>query len=244
VNRRLQPRVAGDESAAHAAEAPAQVVPLERQPQALIRPLARRETCLKRSLQIERQFIGVPAAEREGAGIAEGLVDTIIPYTSAPRLDSAAESWRDPSSIAHYLALTRGTACQLAPNLMPRHQSADAYRRKAAHWATFRQVQETDTVSAYADPEEVRREAAKPDGVLPPGYGIVPNDKFSMDMALLNEANAEIERAGLERWNDLAAACHNDEFDFELFILEVAGVAGAPEVSVDAHRNISDTQLG
>jgi hypothetical protein len=70
----------------------------------------------------------------------------------------------------------------------------NTYRRKAAHFATFRQVQESDTVAAYADPEEVRREAAKPDGVIPSGYNVVPNDKFSMDMALLAEAKAEIER--------------------------------------------------
>jgi len=58
-----------------------------------------------------------------------------------------------------------------------------------AHLATFRQVQETDTVSAYADPEEVRREAAKPDGVIPPGYQIVPNsDRFQMDASVLAEA--------------------------------------------------------
>lgn len=74
----------------------------------------------------------------------------------------------------------------------------NTYRRKAAHLATFRQVQETDSVAAYADPEEVRREAAKPDGVIPPGYGIVPNtDRFQMDSALLQEAKAEIERASV-----------------------------------------------
>lgn len=72
----------------------------------------------------------------------------------------------------------------------------NVYRRRAAHHATFRQVQETDAVAAYADPEEVRREAAKPDGVIPSGYGIVPNDKFQLDLALLQEAKGEIERIG------------------------------------------------
>lgn len=73
----------------------------------------------------------------------------------------------------------------------------NTYRRNAAHLATFRQVQETDTVSAYADPEEVRREAAKSDGVIPPGYQIVPNsDRFQMDTSLLQEAKSEIERMG------------------------------------------------
>lgn len=70
----------------------------------------------------------------------------------------------------------------------------NVYRRRAAHRATFRQVQESDSVSAYADPEEVRKEAARPDGVLPAGYQIVPDDKFQLDIALLQEAKAEIER--------------------------------------------------
>jgi hypothetical protein len=70
----------------------------------------------------------------------------------------------------------------------------NTYRRKAAHFAMFRQVQESDPISAYADPEEVRREAAKPDGVIPPGYAIVPNDKTALNMELLQEAKAEIER--------------------------------------------------
>jgi hypothetical protein len=72
----------------------------------------------------------------------------------------------------------------------------NTYRRKAAYRATYRQVQESDPISAYADPEEVRREAAKPDGVIPPGYTIVPEDKFGLDMQLLQEAKSEIERVG------------------------------------------------
>lgn len=70
------------------------------------------------------------------------------------------------------------------------------YRRKGAHRATFRQAQEVDAVAAYADPEEVRKELARPDGVIPPGYQVVPDDKFAMDMTLLAEAKAEIERLG------------------------------------------------
>lgn len=73
----------------------------------------------------------------------------------------------------------------------------NTYRRKGAHYATFRQLQETDPNSAGADAEEARQEAARADGVIPSGWNVVPNaDKFSMDMALLSEAKAEIERLG------------------------------------------------
>jgi hypothetical protein len=66
------------------------------------------------------------------AWIGEGLVDTLIPYTSAPSLDSTAESWADVSDIEYFVELTKGTACKLAPNLMPRELSAENYRKKAA----------------------------------------------------------------------------------------------------------------
>ena len=74
----------------------------------------------------------------------------------------------------------------------------NTYRRKAAHLATFRQFQESGPDAATADPDEVRREGAKPDGVIPVGWQVVPNaDRFQMDMSLLAEAKAEIERAGV-----------------------------------------------
>jgi hypothetical protein len=73
--------------------------------------------------------------------IAEGLVDTIIPYDSAllrgslafaPRLTQRAEGWPDRDAIDYFVGLTRGTSCKLAPNLMPRRMSPEAYRRSAA----------------------------------------------------------------------------------------------------------------
>ena len=66
------------------------------------------------------------------AWIDEGLVDTIIPYTSERMLDSAAESWSDPESVRYFVELTRGTGCKLAPNIMPRQMSADDYRSRIA----------------------------------------------------------------------------------------------------------------
>ena len=71
----------------------------------------------------------------------------------------------------------------------------NVYRRKAAHRATFRQLQETDPQSAGIDPDEARHEAARPDGVIPAGWNVVDDaGKFQMDMTLLAEAKAEIER--------------------------------------------------
>lgn len=73
----------------------------------------------------------------------------------------------------------------------------NTYRRKGAWYSTFRQLQETDPSSAGIDPDEARKEAMRPDGVIPSGWNLVSNtDKFGMDMQLLAEAKGEIERMG------------------------------------------------
>ncbi len=66
------------------------------------------------------------------AWVAEGLVDTIIPYTSEPDLDSMTPAWTDPASLEFFVDLVRGTPVRLAPNVMPRHMSPEDLRRRAA----------------------------------------------------------------------------------------------------------------
>jgi hypothetical protein len=63
--------------------------------------------------------------------IREGLVDTVIPYTSAENLFSFQAAWENPEDVAYWVSLTRGTACQLALNIMPRNLSPELYREKA-----------------------------------------------------------------------------------------------------------------
>ena len=66
------------------------------------------------------------------AWVDEGLVDTIIPYTSVPGLSSTAEAWANASDVDYFVSLTKGTACKLAPNIMPRENTAEQFREKAA----------------------------------------------------------------------------------------------------------------
>lgn len=63
--------------------------------------------------------------------IAEGLVDTLIPYTSAPGLDSSAESWPTMEEVEYFAGITRGTKCALSMSILPRFMTGEAYRRKA-----------------------------------------------------------------------------------------------------------------
>jgi hypothetical protein len=65
------------------------------------------------------------------AWIAEGTVDTIIPYTMAPELDSAAEAWPDPSAADSWLDLVKGTGVKLSLSILPRWKTPDEYHRIA-----------------------------------------------------------------------------------------------------------------
>lgn len=64
--------------------------------------------------------------------VNEGLVDTLIPYTSGPNYDSSVTAWTDPQQLEFFVNLVRGTSCILAPNLMPRHMTPADFRRRAA----------------------------------------------------------------------------------------------------------------
>ncbi len=66
------------------------------------------------------------------AWIDQGLVDTIIPYTSVEGLNSGGDSWVNPRDAEFFLRITKGTPCKLALNLVPRQLSPEEYRRRAA----------------------------------------------------------------------------------------------------------------
>ena len=66
------------------------------------------------------------------AWLDEGLVDTLIPYTSEPNLGGEGESWTNVGDAEYFVSLTKGTSCTLALNMMPRQMGPEAYRRRAA----------------------------------------------------------------------------------------------------------------
>lgn len=64
--------------------------------------------------------------------ISEGLVDTLIPYTMAPDLDSGAEAWPDVGAVDYWTKLMKGTPCQFSLSVLPRFMSGEDFRRRAA----------------------------------------------------------------------------------------------------------------
>jgi hypothetical protein len=68
-------------------------------------------------------------------------------------------------------------------------------RSKAIHEINTRQIQCVDPNAPPIDAAEARKEAARPDGVIPPGWQVVPrNDVVANNIEMMNEAKAELER--------------------------------------------------
>ena len=61
----------------------------------------------------------------------QGLVETLMPYSSVRGINSSKDSFVDPADAEFFYRITRGTGCKLALNLMPRQLSGDEYRRRA-----------------------------------------------------------------------------------------------------------------
>lgn len=74
----------------------------------------------------------------------------------------------------------------------------NARRGKALHLMSVRQIQEVSPGAAMVSAEDARKEAARPDGVIPSGWQIVPGNQqaVSDNLEMLQEAKSELERMG------------------------------------------------
>ncbi|MCY3784849.1 MAG: family 10 glycosylhydrolase [Chloroflexi bacterium] len=67
------------------------------------------------------------------AWVSEGLIDTIIPYTSAPELNSRVPAWDEPErQLEFFLDLVRDTPVELAASVLPRSMTPEEYQHAAA----------------------------------------------------------------------------------------------------------------
>ena len=70
-------------------------------------------------------------------------------------------------------------------------------RSKSVHLLSTSRIEAKDASAIDVDAELARREAARPDGVIPFGWGMSPNTvDFQGNMEMMAEAKAEIERMG------------------------------------------------
>lgn len=71
-------------------------------------------------------------------------------------------------------------------------------KSKLLYLASTRQIQQVAPDAAEVDAETARREAARPDGVLPAGWQVVPTtDMFEGNLRLLQEDKQSIQRVGV-----------------------------------------------
>jgi hypothetical protein len=70
-------------------------------------------------------------------------------------------------------------------------------RSKSVHLLSTTRIEVRDQQAINVDADVARREASRPDGVIPYGWGLAPNTiEFQGNMEMLQEAKAEIERMG------------------------------------------------
>lgn len=82
-------------------------------------------------------------------------------------------------------------------DMVPIQDEINARRSRLLHLANSRQIQEAQQGAAQVDVDDARNEAARADGVIPPGWRMVPTaDLASGQQLLLAESKGEIERMG------------------------------------------------
>ncbi len=70
-------------------------------------------------------------------------------------------------------------------------------RSKSVHELSVSRLEARDITAIDTDADVARQEAARPDGVIPPGWGLAPNTaNFQGNMEMMAEAKAELERMG------------------------------------------------
>jgi hypothetical protein len=70
-------------------------------------------------------------------------------------------------------------------------------RSKSVHLLSTTRIEVKDPSAIDVDADQARREAARPDGVIPYGWGLAPNvAEFQGNIEMMAEAKAEIERMG------------------------------------------------
>ena len=70
-------------------------------------------------------------------------------------------------------------------------------RSKSVHELSVSRLEARDVTAIDTDADVARQEASRPDGVIPPGWGLAPNTaNFQGNLELMSEAKAELERMG------------------------------------------------
>jgi hypothetical protein len=83
----------------------------------------------------------------------------------------------------------------LVRDMIPLQKEVNARRSRGLHIFNSRQIQERDIGSATTSADDARKEAARADGVLPPGWQVIPTgDMGAAQLGMGAEAKSELDR--------------------------------------------------
>jgi hypothetical protein len=120
----------------------------------------------------------------------------VLEYGPSPYLDEKKRPSNPIEGVSCYVD-NENNRYGIVRDMIPIQDEVNSSRSRSLHLQNSRTVQQVDLNAAPVDSETVRREAAKADGVLPPGYQIVSTAEQSNAALLRNqEAKSEIERMG------------------------------------------------
>lgn len=120
-----------------------------------------------------------------------------LEYGPSPYLDEKGQPCNPIEATSCYVDLDNGRY-GIVDDMMPIQDEINASRSRSLHLMNSRQITVDPTsIAATVDSETLRQEAAKADGVLPPGATInATNDMTQANMLRNQEAKGEIERMG------------------------------------------------
>jgi hypothetical protein len=118
----------------------------------------------------------------------------ILEYAASPYLDDKGLPSNPIEAWSCYVDRLNNRYGYVKP-MRDMQDEVNMRRSKALHEINSRQVQQVDPQAIPVDVNTVRTEAAKPDGVIPSGWQVVPRqDQVANNLQMLAEAKADIER--------------------------------------------------
>lgn len=120
----------------------------------------------------------------------------VLEYGPSPYLDGNQRPCCPIEAVSCYVD-NDNNRYGMVRDMVPIQDEVNASRSRSLHLSNSRQVQQTDPQAPPIDSDEARREAARADGVLPPGWAIISTAEQSQaNLLRMQEAKSEIERMG------------------------------------------------
>lgn len=118
-----------------------------------------------------------------------------LEYGRSPYIDARTGETRCPIEAQSFKVDRKNNRYGPIRNMRPMQDEVNARRSRGLHLLNARQVQNTDSSAPPVDVDEVRREAARADGVIPMGWqSVQATDMATGNLNMLAEAKESLQR--------------------------------------------------